>query len=111
MARSRKTQDKAVVARLSGAGEDALQRISELPGGKYMLKAVADARTGIDELSAKLRRIDPLERRVTALEKRLDSLEKPKTKTTAKKRRTTTKPKPVPAAAPPPPGPTGSDGI
>jgi hypothetical protein len=99
MARSRKTQEKDVVARLSDAGEDALQRIADLPGGKLMLKAVADARSGIDELAAKLRRIDPLERRVAALEKRLDSLDKPKTKAATTRRRTT-KRKPAAPAKP-----------
>jgi hypothetical protein len=106
MARSRKTQQKDVVTRLSDAGEDALQRLAELPGGKYMLKAVTDVRGGVDELAAKLRRIDPLERRVAAIEKRLDALDKPKgkAKTTTAKRKRTTKPKPA-AAAPVPAAP------
>jgi serine/threonine protein kinase HipA of HipAB toxin-antitoxin module len=100
MAPPRKTQQKDVVTRLSDAGEDALQRLGELPGGKYMLKAMTDVRSGIDELGAKLRRIDPLERRVAAIEKRLDALDKPKAKakTTSSKRRRTTAAKSKPAA-------------
>jgi hypothetical protein len=111
MARSRKTQEKDVVSRLSGAGEDALQRLADLPGGKLMLKAVVDVRDGIDELAHKLRRIDPLERRVTAIEKRLDSLEGPKakTKTSAARRRTTRTRRPAArAGAAGPPSSTGS---
>ena len=90
MARSRKTQEKDVVSRLSDAGEDAIQRLSDLPGGKLMLKAMAEVRGGVDELATKLRRIDPLERRVAAVEKRLAALEKPTAKTTTARRRTTT---------------------
>jgi hypothetical protein len=101
MARSRKTQQKDVVTRLSDKGEDALQRIGDLPGGKLMLKAMADVRGGIDELTTKLRRIDPLERRVASIEKRLDSLEGPKAKTTASKRTSTAR-KPATRAKPKP---------
>ncbi len=102
MARARKTQDKAVVSRLTGAGEDALQRVSELPGGKSILKLMGDVRTGVDDMAAKLRRIDPLERRVSAIEKRLASLEKPKSATTRRRtatRKSATRAKPKPPAA------------
>ncbi len=108
MARSRKTQEKDVVSRLGDAGEDALQRLSDLPGGKLMLKAMAEVRGGVDELATKLRRIDPLERRVAAVEKRLDSLEKPKATATAARRRTTTTRKSATRAKPKPK--TGSSG-
>jgi hypothetical protein len=104
MARSRKTPQKDVVTRLSDKGEETLQRLGELPGGKSMLKAMGDARDRLDELTKKLRSIDPLERRVASLEKRLAALEGPKTpakKTTSRSRATTarkpaarTKPKP-----------------
>jgi hypothetical protein len=104
MAPSRKTQDKDVVSRLTVAGEDALQRVSELPGGKAILKLMGDGRDRIDEMGKKLRRIDPLERRVSAVEKRLALLEKPKSATTRRRtatRKSTTraKPKPKPPAA------------
>jgi hypothetical protein len=109
MARTRKTQEKDVVARLSDAGEDALQRIADLPGGKLMLKGMAEIRGGVDELATKLRRIDPLERRVTAVEKRLAALEKPTAKTTTARKRKTTARKPATrAAAKPEPGSSGS---
>ena len=102
MARSRRTQEKDVIARLADAGEEALQRLAELPGGKSMLKTVADVRERLDDVATKLRRLDPLERRVSAIEKRLDSLEKPKPAaarrtTTARKR--TTRPKRTPGSS------------
>jgi hypothetical protein len=102
MARSRKTQQKDVVTRLSDKGEETLQRLAELPGGKSMLKAMGDARDRLDDMTKKLRSIDPLERRVAALEKRLAALEPPKTaakKTTTRSRSTTTR-KPATRAKP-----------
>jgi hypothetical protein len=78
MARSRRTQEKDVISRLADAGEEALHRLAELPGGKPMLKALGDVRERLDDVAAKLRTLDPLERRVSRVEKRLDSLEKPK---------------------------------
>jgi hypothetical protein len=79
MARSRRTQEKDVIGRLADAGEEALQRLAELPGGKSMLKTMGDVRDRLDDMAVKLRKLDPLQRRVSAIEKRLDSLEKPRT--------------------------------
>lgn len=90
MARKRTAPDKDVIGRLSDAGEEALQRLGELPGGKIVLDAATNFRDRLDEITKKLRTIDPLERRVSALEKRLDSLEKP-AKPAAKRKRSTTR--------------------
>jgi hypothetical protein len=84
MARSRKTQDKDVISRLADAGEEALQKLADLPGGKSLVKAIGDIRTRLDDTTTKLRKLDPLERRVSAIEKRLKALEGPKA-TTARK--------------------------
>jgi hypothetical protein len=86
MARSRKTQDKDVISRLADAGEEALQKLADLPGGKSLLRAVGDMRTRLDDTTTKLRKLDPLERRVASLEKRLKALEGTKpASTTARK--------------------------
>jgi chaperonin cofactor prefoldin len=95
MPRSRKTQDKDVITRLADKGEEALQKLGDLPGGKSLLKAVGDIRTRLDDTSAKLRKLDPLERRVSSIEKRLNALEGPKkstTKRTAKRKSAARKP-------------------
>src|SRR5262249_33923351 len=87
MARSRKTQDKDVIGRLADKGEEALNKLGDLPGGKSLLKAVGDIRTRLDDTTMKLRKLDPLERRVSSIEKRLAALEpkpKPKGATTRK---------------------------
>jgi chaperonin cofactor prefoldin len=95
MPRSRKTQDKDVITRLADKGEEALQKLGDLPGGKSLLKAVGDIRTRLDDTSAKLRKLDPLERRVSSIENRLNALEGPKKSTpkrTAKRKTAARKP-------------------
>jgi polyhydroxyalkanoate synthesis regulator phasin len=71
-----KQADKDLVARLAGAGEEAVQRLGELPGGKALLDTAQTFRERLDELAARIRAIDPLEKRVTELEQRLAALEK-----------------------------------
>jgi chaperonin cofactor prefoldin len=88
MPRSRKTQDKDVITRLADAGEEALQKLGDLPGGKSLLRAVGDIRTRLDDTSTKLRKLDPLERRVSSIEKRLNALEGPKKASTTRKKAT-----------------------
>jgi hypothetical protein len=70
--------DKDFVTRLADAGEEALQRIADLPGGQKVLTGVNDLRTRVDELGKKVRGIDALEERVAKLEKDLASLKKAK---------------------------------
>jgi polyhydroxyalkanoate synthesis regulator phasin len=69
-------QDKDLMTRLTGAGEEAVQRLGELPMGKALIDTAQSFRERLDELAARVRSIDPLEKRVTALEKRLAALER-----------------------------------
>ena len=71
--------EKDLVTRLADAGEEALQRLSELPGGQKALTAVNDLRTRVDDLAKKVRGIDALEARVAKLEKEVTALKKAKT--------------------------------
>jgi flagellar motility protein MotE (MotC chaperone) len=75
---SEKPSEKDLMTRLADAGEDALQRLSELPGGQRALTAFNDLRTRVDELGKKVRGIDALEERVATLEKELAALKKSK---------------------------------
>jgi hypothetical protein len=82
------TQAKDVVSRLADRGEEALQRIADLPGGKRALQAFNDLRTRVDDLSKNVRGIDDLERRVAKVEREVAALKrasKPKPKSTARK--------------------------
>ena len=76
---SARLQEKDFVTRLTDAGEEALQRLSELPGGQKAFTAFNDLRARVDELGRKVRGIEALEARVAKLEKELASLKKPRT--------------------------------
>jgi phage shock protein A len=73
-----KAPEKDIIARLADAGEDAIQRLAELPGGQRALTAFNDLRTRVDELTKKVRGIDALEARVAKLEKEIAALKRPK---------------------------------
>ena len=89
MAQQKKQQQKDVLQRLADSGEEALQKfIADLPGGSKVVGAANSLFARVDELSKRVRSLDPLEKRVAELERRLDALSKPKPKPAAK--RTTT---------------------
>jgi hypothetical protein len=73
---SAKAGQKDFVGRLTEAGEDALNRISELPGGKRAVDAFNDLRNRVDDLSKKVRGIDALELRIAKLEKEVAALKR-----------------------------------
>ena len=70
--------EKDFVTRLADAGEEALQRIADLPGGQKALTAYNDLKTRVDDLGKKVRGIDALEERVVRLEKEVAALKKSK---------------------------------
>jgi uncharacterized protein YceH (UPF0502 family) len=76
--------DKDFVTRLADAGEDALQRFAELPGGQRALTAFNDLRTRVDDLGKKVRGIDALEARVVKLEKQVAELKRSRPTSTAR---------------------------
>ena len=79
MATTEKTKtEKDFVTRLADAGEEALQRIADLPGGQKALTAYNDLRTRVDDLGKKVRGIDALEERIVKLEKEVAALKKAK---------------------------------
>ena len=75
--RKKSAEDKDFVSRLADAGEEALQRLSDFPGGQRAVGAFNDLRTRVDELGKKVRGIDALEARVAKLERELAALKKP----------------------------------
>lgn len=81
--RSRRTSrttrpEKDFVGRLADAGEEALQRLTELPGGQRAVTAFNDLRTRVDELAKKVRGVEELEARVAVLEREVATLRKQK---------------------------------
>jgi hypothetical protein len=82
--------EKDVLARLADRGEEALQRLADLPGGTRAAKAFNELRDRVDELGKKVRGIDKLEERVVMLEKELAALkraQKPASETKAPNRK------------------------
>ena len=73
-----KASEKDFVTRLADKGEEALHRLSELPGGQKAVNAVNDLRARVDDLAKKVRGIDALQARVAKLEKEVAALKKAK---------------------------------
>jgi hypothetical protein len=82
------TDNKDLVARIKDVGEDALQKLNDVPGGKKALEALNGMRDRIDDLQKRMKRVDELEKRVAALEKKLAASAK---KSTPRKRSTTSR--------------------
>lgn len=82
MARKRQ---KDLITRLAEAGEEALDRLQEVPGGQRVLEATHVLRDRVDEVAKRLRKLDPLEKRVAALERRLAALERTRKPAAARK--------------------------
>jgi uncharacterized small protein (DUF1192 family) len=76
MVETKKTPDEDVIARLAGKGEQAINRLADLPGGTRALQMFNDLKARVDDLSKKVRGIDELEQRVARLEKELASLKR-----------------------------------
>jgi hypothetical protein len=77
---------KDLLGRLADAGEDALGKLAEMPGGHRAIEAMNQLKNRMDDLQQRVRSLDPLERRVTELEKRLEALEnRPRSTRTARK--------------------------
>jgi uncharacterized small protein (DUF1192 family) len=85
--------NKDFVTRLADAGEEALQKLTELPGGQRAVTAFNDLKARVDDLGRRVRGVEQLEERVAKLEKEVAALKKARTTTT---RRSTTTRKPSP---------------
>jgi len=78
---ARHPAQKDMITRLAEQGEEAFQRIAEAFGGVKFVEAMNGMRERVDDMSKKIRSLDPLEKRVAELERRLDALSKPAAKT------------------------------
>lgn len=73
---TKQTIDRDVIGRLAARGDEALQRLSGLPGGTLALKTFNDLRTGVDELGKRVRGVEALEARIASLEKDVAALKR-----------------------------------
>jgi hypothetical protein len=73
---TKQTIDRDVIGRLAARGDEALQRLSGLPGGTLALKTFNDLRTRVDELGKRVRGVEALEARIASLEKDVAALKR-----------------------------------
>jgi hypothetical protein len=64
-----------IVSMLADAGEEAIQRLGNAPGGDRVLGAVNALRERVDDMQKNMRAITTIEKRLDAIEKRLDKIE------------------------------------
>jgi polyhydroxyalkanoate synthesis regulator phasin len=97
MARTRSTtKQNDILTRFTELGHEALNKLSDVPGGSKVVDMMNDSKARLDEMQKRLRGLDELERRVTKLEQQLAAT----AKEPAAKKPAARKPKP---ATPKPP--------
>ena len=65
-----------LLGRLADLSEEAIQRLSDVPGADRALGAVNALRERTDELQRRVRGLEALEQRIAVLEKKVDKLSK-----------------------------------
>jgi hypothetical protein len=78
MAGTRRTD---LLGKLSDLSEDAMHRLSDVPGGERLVGAINATRERVDELQKRVRGMDDLEKRLAALERKVEKLGKGSTST------------------------------
>ena len=87
-----KTSQKDILARVQDLGEEALHKLTEVPGGSRLVDMANQTRTRLDEMQKRIRGLEKLERRVEQLEQQVAALSK---KTPAARKPTTPKKPPA----------------
>ncbi len=96
-----KTQQKDILSRVQDLGAEALNRLTEVPGGSKLVDMANETRTRLDDMQKKLRGLDALEKRVAKLERELAKQSTTARKPAAARKRTTAARKPAAAKKPP----------
>ena len=71
-----KTSQKDILARVQDLGEEALQKLSEVPGGSRLVDMANQTKTRLDDMQKRIRGLEKLERRVEQLEQQVAALSK-----------------------------------
>ncbi len=69
--------------KLADLSEEAMQRLSDSPGGERIVGALNSTRERVDELQKRVRGLENLEKRLAALERKVEKLGKGSTSTSA----------------------------
>jgi hypothetical protein len=70
------TRKNDLFGRLADLSDEALQRLSDAPGGERLVAALNSTRERVDELQKRMRGLEALEKRLTALERKVEALSK-----------------------------------
>ncbi len=65
-----------LLGKLADLSDDAMQRLSDVPGGERLVSAINATRERVDEMQKRVRGMDDLEKRLAALERKVDKLAK-----------------------------------
>jgi hypothetical protein len=79
------TKQNDILDRVTQLGQDAISRLSEVPGGSRLVEMMNESKSRLDDMQKKLRGLDELEKRVAKLEKQVAAQGGSKAATTAKK--------------------------
>jgi TolA-binding protein len=74
-----KASQKDILSRVQDLGEEALQKLSEVPGGSRLVDMANQTKTRLDDLQKRVRGLEGLEQRVARLEQQMAA----QTKTTS----------------------------
>jgi len=74
------TKQNDILTRFTELGHEALNRLSDMPGGSKFVDMMNDSKTRLDDMQKKLRGLDELEKRVAKLEKQVAATAKPSPK-------------------------------
>ena len=80
---------KDIRTRVQDLGEEALQKLSEVPGGSRLVDMANSTKARLDDMQKRIRGLEALEQRVAKLEEKVDALS---TTSTEKKPSTARKP-------------------
>jgi hypothetical protein len=70
------TRKNDLFGKLADLSEEAMQRLSDAPGGERLVAAVNSTRERVDELQKRMRGVETLEKRLAALERKVEALSK-----------------------------------
>ncbi len=62
------TKQNDIFARVTELGQEALNKLADVPGGSKVVDMMNESKARLDEMQKKLRGLDALEQRVAALE-------------------------------------------
>ena len=66
-----KAPQKDILSRVQDLGEEALQRLSDVPGGSRLVEMANQTKSRLDDLQKRVRGLEGLEQRVAKLERQM----------------------------------------